>query len=492
MDQIFRGRVASLLAWTDSLAAECTGSPRYHLMRARLLRERIPVDDEQKDVLKRETQSLHQELERVIAYCDPRIAAGDGDPSLRLYRGWAWMMMSHVHTYEKSFWSAGREAKKGKDDLEWCLQRNPDDSVASSLMGAFLYFADTLPSAYKFVSKLLFLPSGDRDRGLEMMEDARGSSSAMEIDNQLILYSVYIGFEGRFEEGLDGFENLRGAFPYHATFVRPEAILYPLLPRRGAEYGDSLDTAIARIMSLPDGEADEMTNALLQFERACADRFYNPARAIDRFETLLAENPAHPDWVVGYSAFELGCMMASRGNPTRAREYWDRALKDEHIGYMHEEIKAMKTYLHLHGCNQSAGPSEPAAIYVADDAPRTAVRQELENIENPTVADMFYLGEAWLLSNEPGNALDAYTGALNPQSAPWDQCYQLLACARAGEILGSRGEYAAASKHYERAGKFWHKEFLYDWILEARKRYFARLDEGKETTPPTLLSTTTR
>jgi tetratricopeptide (TPR) repeat protein len=105
---------------------------------------------------------------------------------------------------------------------------------------------------------------------------------------------------------------------------------------------------------------------------------------------------------------------------------------------------------------------------------------------------MFYLGEAWLMAGEPDKALKAYTGAINPKAARFDEGYQLLAASRAGEILGSKGEYKAASKHFETAGKFWHKEFLFDWLLAARQRYYQRLDEGKETTPPTILITSGR
>jgi tetratricopeptide (TPR) repeat protein len=490
MDRVFRAQVQASLAWTDSLAPLCEGEPMYHLMRARLYRELIPVDDEQKEDLKRVAAPLHNELEQVLAICDARIEAGDTDPNLRLYRGWARMLMSHVRTYEKSFWSAGRDAKKGKEDLEWYLAQKPNDPVASSLMGAFLYFADTLPAAYKFVSKLLFLPSGDRERGLQMMELARGWNSIMETDNALILYSVYMGFEGRYEEGLEGFEALRREFPEHATFVRPFAIIYPLLPRQGAEYGDSLDAATARIAALSDAERDNATYTLIRFERAFADRYYHPSRSIERFEAIMNENPPHPDWVSGYSAFELGRLMAARGNAAKARALWKQALNDARIGYLHEEVKSMLSELDKIPGGSGAGPADVDAIYRDDTEARARVRTALESKKDPSVADMFYLGEARLMSGDAAKALDAYTGAINPKAARWDEGYQMLASARAGEILGSQGEYKAASKHYERAGKFLHKEFLFDWILAARQRYFDRLDQGKETTPPSLLLTT--
>lgn len=488
MDLVFRAQVRDLLAWTDSLSAECSDEPVYHIVRARLLRELMPVDDENNWVLKPACEPLYSELRTAIAECDARINAGDKDEKIRLYRGWAWMFMSHVHTYENAFWSAGREAKKGKEDLEWYLERHPDDPIASSLMGAFLYFADTLPKAYKFVSKLLFLPSGDRDRGLAMMEAARAMDNPLGTDNLLILYSVYLGFEGRYEEGLEGFRQLQQQFPQHATFVRPNAIMAPLLPRQTTEDSDSLDARTLVVSSLSERKIDSSTCRLIQFERAYADRFYNPQRAIERFEKILQDDPEHPDWVVGYSAYELGCLRAAQGDAARAKTAFELAIKDKRVEYLKDDATAARDALSRFAQGTGLGPANLAAIYGNDEEARKAAREELAAKPSPTIADQFYLGEAWLLSGDLDQALTAFTGVINPPAAPWDQPYQMIACTRAGEILAARADFKAAAKHYERAVTFWHKEYLYDWLLGARQRYFERLSEGKETTKPSLLT----
>ena len=492
MDSVFRARVRDRLAWTDSLASECAGEPMYHLVRARLYRELIPVDDESNDDLKREAQPLFNELEMAIQQCDDRIDAKDPDDNYRLYRGWAWMLMSHVHTFEKSFWSAGREAKKGKDDLEWYLERHPGDPVASSLMGAFLYFADTLPSAYKFVSKLLFLPSGDRDRGLQMMEDARNEDSVMKTDNSLILYSVYLGFEGRYEEGLHGFNQLHREYPLHATFLRPEAIMLPLLPGRTSAEGDSLDARMADILALPQRDLDLSTTSLIGFERAFADRFYNPQRAIQRFEEIVRDSPAHPDWVTGFAAFELGSMRAAQGDVEAAKTALDLAIRDDRVEFLHDDAKSARSALEKYPDGTGLGPKDVTAIYGNDESERRAVRDSLLAKTNPTIAEQFYLGESWLMSGQLDHALDAYTGAFNPEGAPWEEPYQMVAYTRAGEILAAKGDFKSASKHYEEARSLWQKEYLLDWVMEARQRYFDRLKDGKETRLPTLLATSGR
>jgi tetratricopeptide (TPR) repeat protein len=488
MDLVFRAEVRDLLAWTDSLSTECSGEPVYHIVRARLIRELLPVDDENDAVLKPACEPLYSELRTAIAECDARLEAGDKDDKVRLYRGWAWMLMSHVHTYENAFWSAGREAKKGKEDLEWYLKLHPDDPVASSLMGAFLYFADTLPSAYKFVSKLLFLPSGDRDRGLAMMENARAMDNPLGTDNLLILYSVYLGFEGRYEEGLDGFKQLQRDFPLHATFVRPGAIMAPLLPVQTTENSDSLDARTALVSSLGSDRIDVSTCSLILLERAYADRYYNPQRSIERFEKILQDDPKHPDWTVGFSAYELGLLRAAQGDVEAAKRAFDLVIRDDRVKYLRDDAKSARESLKNYPNGTGLGPANVSAIYGADEDARRAVREELAAKQSPTIADQFYLGEAWLRSGELDKALAAFTGVINPSCAVWDQQYQMVACTRAGEILGAQGDFTSASKHYERAVTFWHKEYLYDWVLGARERYFERLSEGKETTKPSLLT----
>ena len=488
MDLVFRAQVRDLLSWTDSLSTECSGEPMYHIMRARFIRELIPVDDENDTDLKVQCEPLYTELRTAIAECDERIDAGNTDDKVRLYRGWAWMLMSHVHTYENAFWSAGREAKKGKDDLEWYLKRHPDDPVASSLMGAFLYFADTLPSAYKFVSKLLFLPSGDRDRGLAMMEAARHMDNPIGTDNLLILNSVYLGFEGRYEEGLAGFRELEAQYPLHATFVRPDAIMAPLLPRLSQEQSDSLDARAAMVSALNSHRVDSPTCTLIWLERACADRYYNPSRSMERLEKILQDNPKHPDWTVGYAAYQLGLLRAAEGNPTAAKTALELAIRDDRVKYLRDDAKKALEGLKDYPKGTGLGPSDLSAIYGNDEAARHTACEALAAKPNPTIADQFYLGEAWLMSGELDKAFAAYTGVINPPAPAWDQQYQMVACTRAGEILAARGDFESAAKHYERAGSFWHKEFLYDWVLEARQHYFERVADGKETVKPSLLS----
>jgi tetratricopeptide (TPR) repeat protein len=164
---------------------------------------------------------------------------------------------------------------------------------------------------------------------------------------------------------------------------------------------------------------------------------------------MFQENPEHPDWVPAFSAFELGRIMAQRGDRERAKELWNRVLADTRTGYLHDEAKKMLADLDHPPAATGPGPADAEAIYGNEAAARQRVLASLAAIQNPTIADQFYLGEAHLMSGDAQKALDAYTGAINPKACAWDHCYQMVAATRAGEILASRGGHkltASATK----------------------------------------------
>ena len=484
IELLFDGQSDTAMAFMDSLEGQCGHSPLFYLTRARLHREFLPVDDEHKDAIAESAAALYADLDACVATCTERIEAGDDDARLYLYRGWAWMFKSHVRTYARSMWTAGKEAKKGKNDLEHYLELHPNDPIANSIMGAFLYFADTLPAAYRFVSKLLFLPGGDRDRGLRMMELAVGWDSLVEMDNRLVLYSVYIGFEGRYEEGVEGFDYLHRTHPNHATFMRPAGVMMPLKPRYVRSDRDSLDVVIERYGAMSPEQQERATYWLLRFARAYADRFYDPVSAIDGFESVIQGNPEHPDWIRGFAAFELGRLQAALGDAEEAKRAFLLVTNDPRAGNMHGEandmIKAMNDW---DGARTAPDTDLIPKLYTGDVSDAEGAAKELAAIEQPTAAQLFYLGEAYLAAGDASAAIAAYVRSLAHDAPLWDDSYRLVAGTRAGELTGAAGSYEAAAEYFRRARELWHREFLYDWLIEGRRRYFERLASGEEFPP---------
>jgi tetratricopeptide (TPR) repeat protein len=494
VELVFRGRSRGALAYLDSLKGPCDDQPLYLIMRARALQELIPMDDLGNDYARAMSEPALEHLDRAIAACTARIERDDSDPQMYLYRGWAWMAKSYIRSMTRSFWTAGREAKRGKKDLEVYLRTRPDDPTAAGIMGAFLYFADTIPGAFKFLSKLLFLPTGDREKGLEHLDRAVRTEGLMQNDYKLVLYNVLFFFEGRYEDGLMGMREMRSRYPEYTRNAIPLAVSKMIDPKLTGEYDRQVEQTIQSVYGGPHREVDWNSLYVVQMFRAYTDRYCNhPRVAMARLRSIIHESPAHPDWVKVFARFELGRILASLGQKEAATEMFGSIIAADRPGhykdYAEEMMSDLEKYQHLFD-NPPARPDDAwiVRLYSARGDSLSVLRQRFESLDPASIVASFYAGESCLLMGDMESALDAYGRVLDADAPGWDETYQFFNDTATTEIYTARGDYKTAAQFQERALKYYRKEYLLDWVLEGRQRYFSRLSEGKESRPPTLLS----
>jgi tetratricopeptide (TPR) repeat protein len=497
MSYVYEGKSRAAVVFVDSLAPICDGEPFYLLIKSRVAREMLTVDDENKERLQVESEPIHRDLERVIEVCTERMdaaeEAGDEiaepDPRLRLYRGLAWMSKAHLCSFARRFWCAGRDAKKGKSDLEAYLRIHPDEPLALGTMGVFLYFADTIPRAFKYLSKLLFLPTGDREKGLRYIKAAAAMESVLQTDFQVVQSTVDLLFEGRYEDGLDGTVALLERWPSYPRLALPLALMQPFDPVSVARSARLIDATLERFEDAENlGEAERYSLALLSFLDAYANRFVAPPDLAEDGLYRVANSPyPGPDWCSGYAAFELGRMLASEGRDDDAREAFDWVRHNAGVSFLRGDAKQLAEA--LDGPEQDASVVEPAwitEVYFGTPEERSVRIRDFESA--PSVSASFYLADALLLSGRADEALEVIQEVLDRDVEPWDEEFHMLAASRAAEIHGLRGDYDAAVQMLDRAMEFYRKEFLVDWILEGRKRYYQRLRDGEALPTPRLLS----
>jgi hypothetical protein len=127
-------------------------------------------------------------------------------------------------------------------------------------------------------------------------------------------------------------------------------------------------------------------------------------------------------------------------------------------------------------------------IYFGTADEREDLIAAADTVFSASVKGGFYLGETFLFAGRLDDALAAYTRVLETSAPPWDDEFKMLSASRAAEICGARGDYATAADWLGRADGYYAKEYLVDWILEGRRGYYKRLDEGRETVTPRLLT----
>jgi len=494
LNLVFRGRPNQALALLDSLKARSGQEPLFLIMRARCHQEFVPMDDANKYASREISRASLTDLDGCIAVCTKRIDAGAADSKVYLYRGWAWMAKAYVHSMTRDIYAAGKDAKKGKKDLERYLEIHPGDPMATGILGVFLYFADTIPGAFKLVSKLLLLPTGDREKGLEYLERAERSAGLLETEWKFTLYNVYFYFEGRYEEGLAGLQRMIELYPEYARTAIPLAVSRPFAPRLAARNDELVETAINSMYSAPNREMDWNALYIVQLFRAFGDRYCNHSRAtLSRLRSIIHESPRHPDWAEASARLELGRLYASQGNRDEAVSMLESVVGGFSPEYLRKEATRLLDDIEKFSYVFDRPPQpnmDPwiTALYGVPSDSLPAIRSRFAALARESVAAAFYAAECDLLSGNLEEARKGFDRVISVDAPAWDHAYQMIASTRIAEIYAARGFYKTAARYEGIALSYYHNEYLVNWVLEGRKGYFERLGEGKETSPPTLLS----
>ncbi|MFH1755018.1 MAG: tetratricopeptide repeat protein [Candidatus Latescibacterota bacterium] len=489
---LYRGMPNRAIALADRHIEANPANPLPYIMKARTLREILPEQDDNKDLIRENAEPIHDVLDQAIQLCNLGLKKDDDDLQLRFYRGWAWMCKAQLHALGGSYWSAGRSAAKGNKDLQTYISKHPDDPDAKGVLGTFLYFADTLPSAIKVIKTLFFIPGGDRRKGLEYLRYACSHESLLQTEHQIVLAAVYTIFEGRFEEGVSAFTTLIESYPDYLRLVEPLAIVRTFYPSKMQHLVDIERSAIARCKRSSDCAFQEETITRLRYHGSYYNMFFeSPSLAIDEFASLIEEAPARPDWLIPLSLVNLGCLYANSGRMDEACAAFNRVVENKNMKHFHDIASQMLEAKSSSLESLMAGDNDFIHnIYLTDPQCAYAGLENYHRTKGPTVLYEFYHGESLLLAGDFAQAALHFQNAIDQDVPGYSQAYQMLAAVRMAEIKGMQGDYDAAGSYLDKGLSYYHKEFLVDMLIEGRKRYYERLKKGELKMEPSVLLAT--
>jgi len=208
--------------------------------------------------------------------------------------------------------TAAREAARIKSALERALQLDPELSDAQFGIGLYHYYAAVAPAPARLLRWLLWLPGGDRVKGLREMLAARDRGELLRGEATFQLHVIYLWYERQPDTALQLLERLDAMYPFNPIFLQRIAELRDtnlhdheasaqawrtLLDRaeRGQLYTPSVAEVRARI-----GLATEL---------AALDR---PELAIDQLKIVVDRRPTAPVGARAYAESALRALIAQR------------------------------------------------------------------------------------------------------------------------------------------------------------------------------------
>jgi tetratricopeptide (TPR) repeat protein len=486
---IYGGRSDSALAVLGSSEYVGSSDPMVYLLRARSLRDQLADEDDNKKLVAQDAAAMAAQLDTAIALCDEALKHEAADPIYLYYRGRARLGKAQVNVLTRSYWSAGRNAGKAKGDLEEFIRHAPDSGDAQGDLGAFLYFADTLPGVIKFVSKLLFFPTGDRDRGLEMLRFAASNRCVFRVDYQIAVAAIDLLFEGHLEQGALTMRALVDERPGYTRLVEPFGVLSPLDPLNIRAYQRLEDDVLATRLGMTGVWMDWSLIKRIRLHRAYADMYFrSPREALEQFTEFIDDPEERPDWALPLALINRGQLYAKSGLTDEAISAFETVLAVDSMSHFHDLASQMSKSLKKPWKTVDLDVLDfIGSIYDGDPEAAESGLREYGRLYGRDVVFYFYLGEMEVFAQDFPAAQRAYETCLRAGLEGGDQSYQMFAALRLAEISGLQNRYKEAKEYVKKAREYMHVGYLLDFMIHSRERYYELLENGTLATPPTLL-----
>ena len=222
--------------------------------------------------------------------------------------------------------AAARDGKRIKEALEHTLALDPGMQDAYFGIGLYHYYADIAPTAAKMLRWLLFLPGGDRVKGMQEMLRARDNGQVLRSEADYQLQVIDLWYEKRPEHALELLAGLRQRHPGNPHFLQLIAEVEDVYLH---EIGRSLRTSQAlldaarnrRVANPSMAEAVARLGIALQL-----DRLFETDAAIPHLRAVIAAKPVAPYGVVAQAQLQLGLALDRLGYRGEATAAYQAAL----------------------------------------------------------------------------------------------------------------------------------------------------------------------
>jgi hypothetical protein len=236
---------------------------------------------------------------------------------------------------------ASRWATRGaKDAADELVERFPDD-INARLPQAIFDATWGGSSIWQRVALFtLTIPRGDRERGIETLEQIADQNGDSRLWSLLVLLDIYMADASTAQEYLETAEKLHTLFPDNSVIQLELADSYRGLERwvlGEAVYRSILTKVNSRIPSYDEVvfEISRLRMVECQVELDKMDEAFKVVREI------LISNPINPDWVVPWAHYWTARVYVSRDEPLRARRALEYALDGKDFNKLHERAEKL-------------------------------------------------------------------------------------------------------------------------------------------------------
>jgi tetratricopeptide (TPR) repeat protein len=480
VDHAFDGRLDLGLQAVDLAREVAPRDPRIGLTRFRLLRENYPVSVYEKERAREMEPALLRELDHTIAVCDSLLDIDDANAAAYLYRGWAYINKAQTQLIAGQLRAAAGSSRHGKGDFDRFYEYKPDgDPDAATVLGAYLYYADTLPGFFKFLRWLIRVPGGDRERGLALLREGAAGRGYTYPDAVLVLAVTYYLFDGNLEDSFRMLKDAVARYPHHPWLVEYACSMSYLFPEYVAKAIGHEEAVLDGWNDTTRGWDDAVKYRLMWSLGRRYRQFGDYDAALRKMSAIVLESPAEPYWI-GPNTQLSAITLAG----------WLGRVHD--VEWLCERIPDEPRYEDKKGAFESAcafaWDRERAMAFAALGPVRTALYTGRSDVAARLLAEAvarfgedvhsrYMEAEIARDSGRLEEAAHLYAEVVGQAFEDRELDTRIQSLIRLGEIHLRQGDYDAAKEAYEMAKEAEGEESMLANFIEGRLRHIERLKD---------------
>lgn len=156
-------------------------------------------------------------IDKAIQLAEAQLARSETG-EMHLYAGIGWALKARLYSVRGENRNVARAGVAGRAEMLRALELNPDLADATACLGIYNYYVDSLPTLVRILRFFMGIPGGDKQKGVEQMEEGMNHGVLLAVDVRFTLARALRQYDEKYQQALTVAEPLAARYPQNALF----------------------------------------------------------------------------------------------------------------------------------------------------------------------------------------------------------------------------------------------------------------------------------
>jgi tetratricopeptide (TPR) repeat protein len=164
-------------------------------------------------------ERFYKQLEKVVDLCDELLDENEADVTALFFKGGSLGFEGRLRFHRDDWLAAANAGRRALPLVQDAAAANPTNADILLGTGIYNYYAEVIPEQYPIAKPLLlFIPPGDRKKGIAQLRKAAAEGKYASIEAKYFLMQLHYLYEKQYGEALSIAQELHSRFPNNMLF----------------------------------------------------------------------------------------------------------------------------------------------------------------------------------------------------------------------------------------------------------------------------------